>query len=393
VDIPQEAFVALDELRAVLEPVIPQPLDLAIGIKQVNGEYQDDLALVVMLPDKLPPDEVPPEQLVPEQFAGFVTDVVQLRPTEISDQTVYDPLRGGIQISRPAFTAPDGVSLMVRTGTLGAVVRSRFDQRHQLLTCQHVLPTVDVVHQPGDLTTGHRVVGTTGASVNNSSEWLDCAVAEVAAGQGTIPHVQGVGPVRGTATVSLWEQVKKRGARTELTTGVVVSITPGSVPGTLRGMMIDTFPVGGLFCWHGDSGSVVLNMHDQVVGLLFAMNDDQRDFDGTPLRSRGLASAIGHVSDALAVDIAVAPGVTSLLPDNALGLVTTFGRVTVSGWGFDLTSQVTFGGTPSLITQFVSSAELTVTPPVMPLAGPVDVVVSNAFGEFSVSSPGSTFTF
>jgi hypothetical protein len=32
VDIPQEAIVALDELRAVLEPVIPQPLDLAIGI-------------------------------------------------------------------------------------------------------------------------------------------------------------------------------------------------------------------------------------------------------------------------------------------------------------------------------------------------------------------------
>src|SRR5262245_56356045 len=108
VDIPDEAFAALQELRCAIEPLIPQDLQFAIGIKQVGGEFQDDLALVVLIPDKLPLEQVPPEQLIPTEFGGFPTDVVQFRPEEILDNTPHDPLLGGIQISRPAIALPDG---------------------------------------------------------------------------------------------------------------------------------------------------------------------------------------------------------------------------------------------------------------------------------------------
>ena len=71
VDIPDEAFTPLQGLRDAIVDAIPQQLDFAIGIKQVGGEHQDDLALIVLVPEKLPRDQVPPEQLIPAEFGGF----------------------------------------------------------------------------------------------------------------------------------------------------------------------------------------------------------------------------------------------------------------------------------------------------------------------------------
>jgi Trypsin-like peptidase domain len=309
VDIPDEAFTALQGLRDAIVDIIPQQLDFAIGIKQVNGEYQDDLALIVLIPDKLPRDQVPPEQLIPSDFGGFVTDVVQFQPEEITDSSVHDPLVGGIQISRPAMTAPDGVSLIVHAGTLGAIARNRSDGALLMLTNRHVLPDAGVdVHQPSDLTAGHRVVGTSDRAVATSN-WLDCAVATVAGGQATSAQIADLGPVAGTSTISLWQQVTKRGARTDVTSGLVVSVVPdlSQSPAPIIGMIIDTFPFGGVFCWNGDSGSVILNSKNEVVGLLYAMNDNQVDASGTPVSARGLASTIDPVLDALFIDIVVGP--------------------------------------------------------------------------------------
>jgi hypothetical protein len=307
VDIPDEAFVALQGLRDAIVDIVPQELDFAIGIKQIDGEFQDDLALVVLIPDKLPREEVPPEQLIPGEFGGFLTDVVEFRPEETADVSPHNPLVGGIQISRPAFFDPDAGGFRVRPGTLGAMARNRSDGARLMLTASHVLPDAGVdVHQPGDLTTGHRVVGTADRGVTTSN-WLDCAVARVAANVATSAEVADVGAVAGTALVRLWEPVTKRGASTDLTSGLVVAVVPDLSQGTLIGMIIDTFPFGGLFCWRGDSGSVVLNAANEIVGLLFAMTDNQTDDNGTPLSARGLASTIDSVTDALLIDIEVGP--------------------------------------------------------------------------------------
>lgn len=393
VEVPDEAITALQALREAIEPVIPQQLLFGVGIKQVGGEFLDELALVVLLEDKLPAEQVPPDQLIPPDFAGFRTDVQQFRPTEIIDSDVHQPLLGGIQISRPAEVDAQG-NLVQHPGTLGAIVRSRFTRERMLLTAQHVLPTPGAsVHQPGDLVTGHRVVGRTGAGVNNSLSWLDCAVAALATGQGTMPFVAGIGQVRGTAAVRLWEPVKKRGYRTELTTGRVFYLAIDTTTRAVQGMRIDTVPAGGVFRWLGDSGSAVLNARDEVVGLLFAMNDNETDFAGTPLRATGVASTIGPVQDALGIDVAVAPGITSISPDTAAGALASFGQVTITGWGFEVSSPVTFGGTPTLTTRFDSTQQLVVTPPPLLLSGTVDVLVQNSFGEASEPGPAARFTF
>jgi hypothetical protein len=306
VDIPDEAFAALQGLRDVVLNTVTQRTDFAIRIKQVGGVYQDDLALIVLLPDKLPPDQVPSGQLIPGDFDGFLTDVVQFRRVEISDSSVHVPLVGGAEISRPAVVFPDG-SLRVKSGTLGAFARNRSDGALLMLTNSHVLPDAGVdVFQPGNLTAGHRVVGTSDRGVSTNA-WLDCAVATVTDGQATSAAIADVGPVTGTSTISLWQQVFKRGATTDFTSGLIVSVVPDLSLGTLVGMIIDTFPFGGVFAWHGDSGSVILNSNNEVIGLLFAINDEQVDSNGTPTSARGLASTIDPVLDALQIDIAVDP--------------------------------------------------------------------------------------
>jgi hypothetical protein len=140
-----------------------------------------------------------------------------------------------------------------------------------------------------------------------TNDWLDCAVATIAEGQASEAGIADLGPVAGTSTISLWQQVIKRGARTDVTSGLVVSVVPDLTQGTIIGMIIDTFPFGGVFCWSGDSGSVILNTSNEVVGLLFAMNDNQTDANGAPVSARGVASTIDPVLDALLIDIDVLP--------------------------------------------------------------------------------------
>jgi hypothetical protein len=396
IDVPEDAVHALAELAATIQPLIPEELSFGVGFKQVGGELTDVIALIVFVPEKLPAGELPPEQVVPSEFAGFVTDVVEFHPILMADPTClalalapdttpHDPLVGGVQISQ---TVTDGIVQRVSEGTLGAIVRRRSDGLPMLLTCQHVTPTVgDPVQQPATGNVGSVDVGT----VSLGDVLRDCAAIQPDAARVSEATIKDVGPVRGTAGVRLFEPVKKRGAVTGLSSGRIIHVLFD--PTTLRD---ESFTVAvvppGIFCWCGDSGSVVLEAGDSVIGLLSSMFVTQTDDQGVPIANIGVAKTIAPVQDALGVDVAVFPQVTTVTPDSAAGLLATFGQVTIDGAGFDTASQVTFDGSPALALSFVSADRIVATPP-LAAPGPVDVHVSNRFGEVSAVSAGSRFTF
>jgi hypothetical protein len=96
--------------------------------------------------------------------------------------------------------------------------------------------------------------------------------------------------------------VKKRGARTLLTQGFVVRITPSVfVPSVNIIEVSGGVPFVTLFAGKGDSGSVLLNSNDQVIGLLFAIPVEDL---GPGLGSGALTMPIHNVQEALQVDIA-----------------------------------------------------------------------------------------
>jgi hypothetical protein len=400
-DIPPEAFAALASLREVFQELLPEGADFGIGLKQTGGDFLDQLALIVFVPEKLPVDSVPPGQLIPsvweEEGIKLLTDVVQSNPILIAllnDTGFYNPLRGGIEIG--TFDLIAGLAHM-HTGTLGCVIQRRSDGSRLLLTCAHVAAAAHDVSQPQQGSLGSSVIGTVVQAIpHDAPPWTDCAAVEPNGTRGAPqPTVRDIGPVKGSAAIKAWDVAKKRGRTTGFTTGVVVAVVPDTSTFAIDRMLISTFPPGGLYCFRGDSGSAVLNANDEVVGLLFAMDDDRYDANNQPIASTGWARAIQLVLDGLDVEVAVSPPVvTQVQPNTALGVLANGGWTQLDGWGFDAGSQVSFGGLSALSIVPASPRRLIVTPPVQFIPGQeVDVLVTNGLGEQSLPSIEARFTY
>lgn len=307
ISVPSDAIEASVALRDLLNAREAGKYTTGVGLKQTGGEFTPQIALFVYVPQKRPFEEVLEGELVPAEFGGYVTDVVEVQPVRIDDTARYDPLRGGIEISRERLIQ-DGIFAPL-TGTLGAVVTSRVHGGEaQLLTCAHVVQQSDInVYQPGlvSISPFDDVVGTVEALRREFNPlFLDCATIALNGSRSAKPLVEEVGAVQGAVVdlPPLGEVVKKRGKRTLLTFGFVVRLSSsGFVPAVDQIEISGAVPLVTLFAGKGDSGSVVLNSSNQVIGLLFAI---PREDLGPGLGSGGLAMPIFNVQEALQVDIA-----------------------------------------------------------------------------------------
>lgn len=302
--IPQDAFDAAAALRTRLNDAAAGRHTVGVGLKQIGGEFTDQIALFVYVWEKKPASEVPEAELVPRESGGYVTDVVQARPVLIDDTNRYNPLRGGIQISREQ-TLADGI-FAPKVGTMGAIVRSRETGAPQLLTCAHVVKQSDLnVYQPAFTSLDTDKIGTVFAMRREASPlFLDCAVIDLNGSRDVELSVQDIGPVEGVSTKmpALGEAVKKRGVRTLLTHGFVVGLISSLFMPAVEHILISGgVPFVSVFAGRGDSGSVVLNESNQVIGLLCAIPNEDL---GPELGSHGLAMPIHNVQEALQVDIA-----------------------------------------------------------------------------------------
>jgi len=388
--IPPAALAAVDQLRQRLDAAAPSKYMVGIGMKETAGQFEDRLAIFVYVAAKQPMQQVPEAERIPDSVNGYVTDVVVFRPVPTTDVNRYEPMRGGIQISRPVPGNP--VLGVVSFGTLGCLVRRRVDGRLLLLTCAHVVESLNQkMHQPALGETGAQVIGvsvdlrTAGAPLLH-----DFAVIEPNSLRSLQKSIEGIGPVKGVAidaAATLNTVVKKRGARTLLTKGRVRRLIPGGVP-AISLLEISTDPPGQRFAGKGDSGSVVLNEDDDVVGLLYAVPDEDV---GPDFSSRGLAIPIETVQATLQIDVAVEPVIASVAPNSVAGLGFPPIPVVIDGWGFGLTSQVLFDQFPAVVL-FAGPRRLHVIPP-LHAPGTVDVRVRNAAGDMSAVGAQAQFTY
>jgi hypothetical protein len=307
IEVPPEAYDAAAALRDDLEASAGTKCTVGVGLKQTAGDFSGQVALFVYVPEKKPERDLSAAELVPSEFRGFVTDVVESRPTLIDDDSTYDPLRGGIMMAREHAPLEDGI-MAPAPGTLGAIVRSRATGVLQFLTCAHVVKSTGRnVYQPRQQSIGSTTdfAGTVTALRDEATPlFLDCAVGTLNGFRSGEASVQDIGQVRGASLQppGLGEMVKKRGARTLLTQGFVVRITPSVfVPSVNIIEISGGVPFVTLFAGKGDSGAVLLNSNDQVIGLLFAIPAEDL---GPGLGSGALAMPIHNVQEALQVDIA-----------------------------------------------------------------------------------------
>ncbi|GAA2100120.1 hypothetical protein GCM10009841_14540 [Microlunatus panaciterrae] len=327
------------EARAAIRPVKERVEDeliaregvvgVDIGEKISEGKPTGELSIVVYVEKKKPDSKLTKAQAIPKEINGVKTDVQELvielqqavrfqEAVSQVDTSAYPTLVGGIGIgpARTVFLSPPDVPSAgnyVFVGTLGAIVEDRSSGARMALTNFHVA-CVNNTWTVGDrMVQPSRVDGGSPTGFFGSltraqlTENTDGAVITIDAGRPSEPSVTGIGTVVGQGVASVGMAVQKRGRTTEHTFGTVqstdftVSIDYGTGVGTrtLRHQIrIDTDTTKSpRFSDHGDSGSSVMDMNRNVVGLLFAGSND-----GSMTFANPIAAALDELDVNLVID-------------------------------------------------------------------------------------------
>ncbi|MFO1267507.1 MAG: hypothetical protein U1F25_14200 [Rubrivivax sp.] len=286
-----------------------------IGHKATAGRVERDrLAVRVHVASKLTPVQLEVAAAggatapVPRSIGGFETDVIEgryrqrLRPgtgaSATSRRARFDPLRGGISVSR---------SGRYGAGTLGGIVLDRASGAPMLLSNWHVLVASwlarpgTAVFQPAT-TDGAAAADQVGRLARDAmSVNLDAAVAWVDDSRSLSALQHQLGRVRGRAQPAHEMRVAKSGRTSGVTRGEI-SGTDGVMTLRYAGLtrqirhVITIEPADGadVLSAGGDSGSLFL---DEASGACVALH-----FAGGDFPERALAIDINPVVDALGVE-------------------------------------------------------------------------------------------
>lgn len=291
-------------------------LGMGIGLKEKEGKLTEELAIVVLVRNKVPLQVLPRQDVVPAEIDGIRSDVKEVGEVVALQSTTdrWRPAPGGVSIGHHAITA----------GTLGTVVRDASDGGLLLLSNNHVLANSndaqkgDPILQPGPLDGGSRENDTLAElqrfveirfkgnqenngcklsravvkTLNTVASWIgsgtvfsarstgpanavDAAVAKPLSENMVKDEIFKVGKVSGIAQASVDMKVKKCGRTTELTSGRITVLDTTIQVGYGAGRMA-TFEhqmLASGMSQGGDSGSLIVDEQNHAVGLLFAGSD------------------------------------------------------------------------------------------------------------------------
>ena len=279
----QRAFAAAEEGPAGLGNIV----GVGIGEKEVNGIPTGQLAVKVLVKEKLGTTQVASEALIPSSVGGVATDVDVTGEIHAQMFTArYRPAPGGVSIGRCDI---------VHAGTLGCLVR-RANQLF-ILSNNHVMATVNNgpvgmgIPQPGRLDGGvcpqdiiARLTQWITIVFGGQCNFVDGAIAQTSPTlvDRRILRPAGVRQplIAPEVAPAVNMMVQKSGRTTQYRRGIVnainVTIDVSYAPFGGVGRFCRQFSVkgiGAVFSDRGDSGSLVTTFpSNNPVGLLFAGN-------------------------------------------------------------------------------------------------------------------------
>ncbi|HVL98384.1 MAG TPA: trypsin-like peptidase domain-containing protein [Egibacteraceae bacterium] len=324
-DLVPPQFVPLADVQAGTEEELlakDHVVGVALGYKSVGGRETDEPALSVLVDTKLDPSLLSADDIVPSTIDGSTTDVVEVGILHAGATRTEQALRVDVpangaatepgQLPRSAFVPTfDTQALTVRMRpamggcsvghfnvTAGTIATGCYDSaafpgippRFYLLSNNHVLANSnaasigDPILQPGKADGGvlpQDVIGRLARfqpirfhAENPASpplNLIDAAIAEVPF-QSLTREVYYIGYPKPPAQVAVGDVVQKTGRTTNYTTGRVQSVN-ATVDVNFGGGRVARFArqiVTTNMSAPGDSGSLVLNLDNHAVGLLFA---------------------------------------------------------------------------------------------------------------------------
>jgi hypothetical protein len=328
-----------DELRA-----LPGIVHVSVGLKETNGRITDQLCVRIYVKEKKGSDSLSASELIPPDIKGIPTDVNTVAEFEFQeDNTKYRPIKGGIQISNRIIVLNEaGTRTEMSRGTLGCIAEDTTDNAPVILSNWHVLygtsgRTGDKVYQPpptsippvelGDLPVrptddADKIAVLRRQEISNS---VDGAIAAIDVSScchccgihfsneimglsvsGRPPRNTIVGDERAVSGMTVFKVGKSTG-RTE---GVVIDdnhpsfdiIKEGHTYSFAGQIAIQNVDNTKPFSMHGDSGSVIINLQNKIVGLLFA-SAKKVQVKGVQRPFIGVANHISDVLTALKIRI------------------------------------------------------------------------------------------
>jgi hypothetical protein len=322
---------------------IPGVRLVALACKEIDGVSTGQLAIRVHVVRKRAAASVPAEELIPATIDGIPVDVIDparaanvvavsalpLVPGAIMDSSVFTfaslrsevrrPLVGGVQLMPSAFIRPEFPNKGARApgGTLGTVLWDRDNhQRGFAVTCQHVIDADGQAFvERGETDVGSPDTSTKSTCCgtdNMIGVYLDGehpgresdeAVVTLREGMRWQPHVIEIGripvhpPVTRPALVQLMTakaQVRKRGARTGLTGGVITAIN-GTDGTSFFSVLIrpndnrEARPGDRLvFADRGDSGAALVDDDKRVLGIVTTRDKSGGEGGGSQPEADGI---------------------------------------------------------------------------------------------------------
>ena len=256
---------------------------VAVGHKLKDGKETGDVSLTVYVESKIDKNLLSADEKIPGTVGKYKTDVVEsgyiYAGSDITLRNRVRPAEGGYSVGHFSITA----------GTIATCVKDinpplGITSRYYILSNNHVLANSnnaninDAILQPGPIDGGtnpadiiarlSRFVPINFAGGNNL---VDCAIAE-----GNFDdlnrEVYWIGYVNGTANAVVGMQLQKTGRTTGHTTQKITAINgtvnvgygAGRVAKFINQIITPVMGQG------GDSGSLMVDMENRAVGLLFA---------------------------------------------------------------------------------------------------------------------------
>ena len=280
-----------------------------VGFKESEGEITDEPCVVVGVSHKVPKAQLTPDDLIPQMVGSVKTDVLPVG--------IFRAQQGGERDRhRPAMPGISCGHIEVTAGTFGCLVRR--GSQVFILSNNHVLANTnkgskgDAIIQPGEYDGGtiadkiaeleewvplrmgaeesdcpwakvvtqvlNLVASATGSSSRlkamreqPAENTVDCAIARPLSPDLIRPDILGIGIPQGVRQGTLGMSVQKTGRTTGHTTGTInqadVTVQVDYQGETVT--FVNQFMATGMSAG-GDSGSAVLDMDGNVIGLLFA---------------------------------------------------------------------------------------------------------------------------
>lgn len=258
---------------------LPNVNGVAIGHKIVNGIDTGVLCLKILVEKKLDKNLLHPSEVIPFMYDGFITDVVEVGVIEAqANTTKVRPAPGGVSIGNVGTFSVGTLGCLVSTGA-GTGLKTYILSNNHVIAGNNTTPLGTGILQPGP---GDGGVNPTDLIANLSSfvtinfsggnNIVDAAIGEVTNLSLVTNSIIAIGPPTGIASALIGGFVQKSGRTTSYTTGSItavnatINVNYGSAGVAIFINQILTTPMSS----PGDSGSIVLDNQNRVIGLLFS---------------------------------------------------------------------------------------------------------------------------